>query len=383
MYFLFHSFIQTHSPLPTLPPFHLSKARTSQSPNKQGMSPPPSLCTVPVDVLNAIALVLPCREFGRLLQTNRYIHDTLDTHWIWHQRFVARMGQDFLAAKLKQVEEDAPTPAPFTVAESEDKCAHLGKTSAASKEHLIEWYRQYSRTIIPARDMAIVHMANHGFHWTMCMNNDSQFGEMARLGHVNWLDVSAVFYGVTPGQYYVQWGLVVDTVDAVQYALFRAVALSIHESPSWDNTHPNTIGFIPQRATTFIQHTNSPTRDRFNEGPMIFQLPDILAITPDHPTVFVQFKDHDNFRSKSSLSVDYVRLVRVDDLDNVVVPELVNAEWVEEERREEEEWVRERMMFGAFDPDLNDDIAEEMGGSDGDYSDIIGDDEPYPDELSD
>jgi len=301
------------------------------------------------------------------------------------------MGQVLLAAKLKQVEEDAPesAPAPMTVAESENERVYLRKTSAASKEQLIEWYRQYSRTIIPSRDMAIIHMDDHGFHWTMSMNNDSQFGEMARLGHVNWLDVSAVFHGVLPGQYYVQWGLVVNSVSAVQHALFRAVAFGINESPSWDNTHPDTIGFIAQRATTFIQHTNSLTRNRFNGGSMIFQLPDVLAITPDHPTVFVQFKDHDNYRSKSSLSVDYVRLVRVDDLDNVVVPELVNAEWVEEERREEEERGRDRMMFGTFDQYMNDDIAEEVDpgwdGSDGDESDsdILGDDEPYPDELSD
>ncbi|KAG0272520.1 hypothetical protein BGZ95_011730 [Linnemannia exigua] len=348
------------------------------------MSPPASLCTLPVDVLNAIALVLPCREFGRLLQTNRYIHDTLDTHWIWHQRFVARMGQGFLTAKLKQVEEDAP--APTTVAESETECVYLNKTSAASKEQLIEWYRQYSRTVIPSRDMAIIHMGNNGFHWTMSMVADSQFGEMARLGHVNWLDVSAVFHGVVPGQYYVQWGLVVNSVSAVQYTLFRAVALGSHEFPSWDNTHPDTIGFKPQRATTFIQYTNSPTRKFFKGGPMIFQHPDILTITAEYPTVFVQFKDHDNIRIKSSMSVDYVRLVRVDDWDNVIVPEAVDAEWVEEERRMEEERSRNRGMFGGFGQGLDDDTAEGFDpvwiGSESDDSDAL-DDEPHPDELSD
>jgi hypothetical protein len=125
-------------------------------PQKQQMTslittPTPTLPALPVDVLIDIALALPCREFGRLLQTNRYIHMTLDTHWVWHQRFVIRMGQALLAGKLKQVAEEgsssgnvAPTPTP-KVGElpGEVPSCNLRETSSATKEQLIEWYRQY------------------------------------------------------------------------------------------------------------------------------------------------------------------------------------------------------------------------------------------------
>ncbi|KAF9135997.1 hypothetical protein BGW39_009049 [Mortierella sp. 14UC] len=309
----------------------------------------PSFCSLPVDVLNAIALALPCREFGRLLQTNRHIHDTLDTHWIWHQRFVARMGQGFLAAKLKQVEEDAPAPTTMMVDGEEEEEVDLRKTSAASKEQLIEWYRGYTRTVIPARDMTIIHM-NGTFLWSMQPNTTSVFGEMARLGAVNWLDVSALFHGVVPGRYYVQWGLIVNSITAVQYTLFRAIALMSHEFPPWDNMHPDTIRFTPQRASAFIQHTTSPTRNRFQAGPMIFQLPAVLQIGPEHPTVFVQLKDHDNFRSKCAMSIDYVRLVRVDDWDKVVVPEPVDPEWEAEEMELEADRARVRREYVHHNP---------------------------------
>ncbi|KAF9912058.1 hypothetical protein EC991_001004 [Linnemannia zychae] len=309
----------------------------------------PSLCNLPVDVLSAIAMALQCREFGRLLQTNRYIHDTLDTHWIWHQRFIVRMGQGFLAAKLKQFEEGAPAPTTMTV-DGEEEGVNLRKTCSASKEQLIEWYRDNTRTIIPARDMTIIHM-NNGFLWTMEPNTTSAFGEMARLSSVNWLDVSALFHGVIPGQYYVQWGLVVNSITAVQHTLFRAVALGSHEFPPWDNTYPNTIGFIPQRASAFIHHTNSPVRDQFRAGPMIFQLPIILTIGPEHPTVFVQLKEHDDFHAKSAMLIDYVRLVRVDDLDKVVVPEPVERDWEAGDILEDDRWGLSRarnLVSGLF-----------------------------------
>ncbi|KAH7044301.1 hypothetical protein BKA57DRAFT_102626 [Linnemannia elongata] len=136
--------------------------------------PPPTLCTLPVDVLIEIALALPSREFGRLLQTNRYIHQTLDTHWVWHRWFVIRLGQGLLAAKLKQFQEDASAsslnvaPTPKAVEgqiPDEVPKSNLSMTSSATKQQLIDWYRHYVRTTIPARDMVIIHMNNR--HWVM------------------------------------------------------------------------------------------------------------------------------------------------------------------------------------------------------------------------
>ncbi|KAG9062388.1 hypothetical protein KI688_005303 [Linnemannia hyalina] len=301
--------------------------------------PPPTLCSLPVDVLIDIALALPCREFGRLLQTNRYIHQTLDTHWVWHQRFVIRLGQALLAAKLKQVQEDATAsslkvePTPKTVdGEIPDEApkSNLSLTSSATKQQLMDWYRQYARTTIPARDMVIIHMNNR--NWSMVEDTASQFGEVARLSYVNWLDVSAVFHGVLPGRYYVQWNLTVNSFTGVKDTLFRAVALPGHEIPAWDNARPDTIGFMPTRESSFVKATNSTTRDKFQPGRILLQLPDQLEVGPEHPTVFVQFKNHDDYQAKSGIMVDYIRLVSVDDPTKAFIPLPVDPQWEEREQ---------------------------------------------------
>ncbi|KAF8940231.1 hypothetical protein BGZ47_007820 [Haplosporangium gracile] len=290
-------------------------------------SPPPTLCTLPVDVLIDIALALPCREFGRLLQTNRYIHQTLDTHWVWHRRFVIRLGQSLLAAKLKQSVENAsssssnvpPTPTPVDGESLEEvPSINLRMTSSATKQQLIAWYRHYVRTTIPARDMVIIHMNND--NWCMEEDATSQFGEVARLNHVYWLDVSAVFHGVMPGRYLVQWNLTVNSISAVDKTLFRAI-------PAWDNTHADTIGFTPTTQSSFVKATNSITRDRFQPGPILLQLPDQLEVGPEHPTVFVQIKNHDNYQPRNAMTVDFVRLVSVDDPTKAFVPTSVDPQW--------------------------------------------------------
>lgn len=148
----YHSFI--HSPF-LINTHILSHLQTTTKMSKS--SQPPTLCTLPVDVLIDIALALPCREFGRLLQTNRYIHHTLDTHWVWHQRFVIRLGQALLAAKLKQVQDDAsasslnvaPTPtAVDSVIPDEVPKSNLSMTSSATKQQLIDWYRHYGTFLL-------------------------------------------------------------------------------------------------------------------------------------------------------------------------------------------------------------------------------------------
>jgi hypothetical protein len=58
----------------------------------------------------------------------------------------------------------------------------------------------------------------------------SQFGEVARLNYVNWLDVSAVFHGIVPGRYYVQWSLIVSPTFNIENTLFRAATIPGHEA---------------------------------------------------------------------------------------------------------------------------------------------------------
>ncbi|KAG0287225.1 hypothetical protein BGZ96_008823 [Linnemannia gamsii] len=326
------------------------------------------------DVLIDIALALPCREFGRLLQTNRYIHQTLDTHWVWHQRFVIRIGQTLLAAKLKQSAEEGnssgnvlPTPTPKNgEIPGEAPSCDLGETSSATKQQLIDWYRHYSRTIIPARDMVIIHMNNN--NWSMEEDETSQFGEVARLSYVWWLDVSAIFHGVVPGRYYVQWNLTVNSFDCIQSTLFRAATIPGHEAslspfsifiskhechgglwiPAWDNAHSNTIEFMPTTQSAFIKATNSTTRNRFQPGPMLLQLPNQLEVAPEHPTVFVQFKNHSDHRSKRRMLVDYVRLVSVDDPTKVFVPEPVDPQWEASSNTEDDNFQGGRQFVGGI-----------------------------------
>ena len=88
-------------------------ASTSET-NPQA-STPKSLCEMPPEVLMHIALALPCREFARMLQTSRYIHDTINTHWIWHMRFTTRFGQTILESF---VYSRPPTPPPLDTPQS-------------------------------------------------------------------------------------------------------------------------------------------------------------------------------------------------------------------------------------------------------------------------
>lgn len=59
-----------------------------------------SLANLPAEVLIHIGLALPCREFGRFLQTNKTIHSCLDSKYVWHLRFATRFGQTILEDKL-------------------------------------------------------------------------------------------------------------------------------------------------------------------------------------------------------------------------------------------------------------------------------------------
>ncbi|KAF9923669.1 hypothetical protein FBU30_006257 [Linnemannia zychae] len=157
----------------------------------------------------------------------------------------------------------------------------------------------------------------------------SEFGEVAKLNWVCWLDVSANFLGVPQGRYYVQWGYKVNEIEAVRDAFFRAAIVDRDEVPAWDNSHFDTIRFKANSARSFVKETNSPSRDRFQPGYMILQLPRVLEVKNSHATVFVQFKDHNNYTSKRDLAVDYVRLVNVDDSSKAFEPLPLDPKWID------------------------------------------------------
>ncbi|KAF9437163.1 hypothetical protein BGZ76_001773 [Entomortierella beljakovae] len=75
-----------------------------------------SLTDLPSEVLMQIALILPCNDFARLLQTSRSIHIIVNSHYVWHQRFIARFGQNILSDLLlvkkspKNISNPLPRP---------------------------------------------------------------------------------------------------------------------------------------------------------------------------------------------------------------------------------------------------------------------------------
>ncbi|KAF9185475.1 hypothetical protein BGZ51_002648 [Haplosporangium sp. Z 767] len=378
-----------------------------------------TFCGLPIEVLMYIGLVLPCREFGRLLQTNRYIHDILNTHYIWHQRFTARFGQQILESKLR-----APTPplvndiiprrstplssspgspwsmspspvspssleyihnnqdpveslttsslhmdvdtssnqgdndsndenddgndnddalsssskgSAVSVSKNKDKGREidLRKTTSVSKERLIELYKQYSRMTIPAEDMSICHMGDR--YWIMVDNRRSSFGKLAQLKSVWWMDVAAMFYGVPPGRYKAQWRMKLTSDAPVINSEFRAVLFNEDVAEAQDR--PETILFKPKNTQQFMDHTDTQSSKvrrkpfkRAFEGFLIMELPGEIVIDEPHQGVFLQIRNHEGW--KSGLSIDYARLVDLDDPDRYLNPELEGRQNTSDEGEE-------------------------------------------------
>ncbi|KAF9985380.1 hypothetical protein BGZ75_003052 [Mortierella antarctica] len=405
-------------------------------------SRPKTLCEMPEEVLMHIGLALPCREFGRFLQTNRQIHDCLDTHYVWHQRFTTRFGQPILQSRLRpafQTSDHSSSPqsssppsprfppntsqgnlsssnsaegnsgdqrlssyfshhqhynnhhnnqdpqhsstshsgtsSPFGLSrsssptpeghgvdrvalpsgggssgssssddEQDDEAAKrpakpkgkgrkidLRKTTKASKELLIELYQHYSRMTLPAEDMAICHMGDR--YWIMIDSASSSYGKLAELRSVWWMDVVAVFYGVPPGRYKVQWRVKVTSDAPVVNSEFKSILFDKHEE--------------------FTQHTDSqvmkadrkPFRNLF-KGFTILELPGELVVEDDFQGVFLQIRNYEGW--KSGLYVDYARLVDLDD------PE-----------RSKDRLAASTRVESALDEEVNDEGEEYYPTSDG------------------
>ncbi|KAG9320056.1 hypothetical protein KVV02_007289 [Mortierella alpina] len=425
-------------------------------------SRPKTLCEMPEEVLMHIGLALPCREFGRFLQTNRQIHDCLDTHYVWHQRFTTRFGQPILQSRLRPAfqtsdhssspqsssppsprfppntsqgnlsssnsaegnsgdqrlssyfshhqhysnhhnnqdpqhsstshsgtsspsglsRSSSPTPEGHGVDrvalpsgggssgsssgddEQDDEAAKrpakpkgkgrkidLRKTTKASKELLIELYQHYSRMTLPAEDMAICHMGDR--YWIMIDSASSSYGKLAELRSVWWMDVVAVFYGVPPGRYKVQWRVKVTSDAPVVNSEFKAILFDKHEDHTAVAGRPDAILFKPRNVQEFTQHTDSqvmkadrkPFRNLF-KGFTILELPGELVVEDDFQGVFLQIRNYEGW--KSGLYVDYARLVDLDD------PE-----------RSKDRLAASTRVESALDEEVNDEGEEYYPTSDG------------------
>ncbi|KAG0046277.1 hypothetical protein BGZ83_008535 [Gryganskiella cystojenkinii] len=376
-------------------------ANTTSNPSTSSHcgDPPLRLLDLPVEVLMQVSLELSCVDFSRFLQTNRALHNALNTHYIWHQRFLIRFGQPLLTTKLRELgllhqePEQQPqegedndddddevghssaqsTPPPTTTtgsssdyfnnhqasqststtsstpssfisdghnsstassprispSRSNDNSPRdlkgkgkkiefdIRKTNGASKEVLIDLYRELMKLTIPADKMAIVHLGNR--YWRMVGSSASQFGKLAQLDSVWWMDVAATFASVPKGRYKVQWRLQVKSEAPVVGSEFRVVLFDRWDPETGINSGLQSMKFKPKSMHEFTQQTDSlitktdrqPFRRLFKGSFTILELPGELVIDEEYSGVYVQIRNHDGW--KSGLSIDFVRLVDMDD----------------------------------------------------------------------
>lgn len=267
-------------------------------PYKPKPAPPKNLLQeIPLDILIQIALLLPCPTFASLLQTCQYVYYNLDTRWVWHQRFVLRLGRGLLIYLLN--------PRNYRTRELVNKgVGEVKDTSVVPKEKLVEWYWMYTRTAVPPKEMYICQRDDN---WDFVSDNKSPYGLVAKQeSGLSWLDVSAVLFGVGPGRYHVQWGLALESyTSGVQY---RVATFSRDEVPEWYNEEKDNISYSPPTAQDFLTHTTATNKEYITPSEaFIFQLPQLLVVEKEKPTVFVQMKDHETYRT--GLTVLFVRVV--------------------------------------------------------------------------
>ncbi|KAF9582932.1 hypothetical protein BGW38_010568 [Lunasporangiospora selenospora] len=209
----------------------------------------------------------------------------------------------------------------------------LRRTKDVPRAELVELYKHYSKTLLPARDISIHHIGNR--YWVMADSKQSQFSEVAELKSVWWMDVSAMFYGVPPGKYKVQWRVSLTSDGPVINSEFRTILFDQEENNSirgqFSNqdisdvvNYPSTTLFQPKSIQEFMTHTDStvtnvnrkPFRKLFSKEFTTLELPDELVVEDNYQGVFVQIRNHDGW--KSGLFIDYVRLVDVDDPTRVL-----------------------------------------------------------------
>ncbi|KAF9915007.1 hypothetical protein BX616_007117 [Lobosporangium transversale] len=201
---------------------------------------------------------------------------------------------------------------------SECRKVDLRKTNELSKRQLIELYKYYSRVVLPAEDLYICHLGDQ--YWKIVESSSSEFGKLAQLSSVWWMDVQGVFYGVPPGRYKVQWRVKVTSDAPIINSEFRAALFNRFEDKTAVDDRLETICFKPRNIQEFMDQTDSqiskkahkrPFRRLFKERFTILELPGDLVIEGDFQNVFLQIRNFEGW--KSGLFIDYVRLVDMND----------------------------------------------------------------------
>ncbi|KAF9978429.1 hypothetical protein BGZ73_002325 [Actinomortierella ambigua] len=331
-----------------------------------------SLQDLPEELLLRIALALSDGDLSRLARTNHAMYRICWSHWVWHRRFVYRFSQRFLLSKHPthpppSTEASASETDGSGVKENENvDCDNIGdsdyqasstsveegegegdtnsantdahktnkgkerserplpimfnRTADIPLETLLELYQKYSRMVLPADDMAICHMGDR--YWVMEPTSQSRFGRVATLRSVWWLDVHTVFYGVPQGRYRLRWRLKVTSNGPVVHTkflakLFKPTELDIAKA----DKEPDAIAFEARDMDSFKEHTNAESSTirrsikKLIPGFTIFEVPGVIHTEHGFSNVLVQIQNHDGW--KSGMQLDYVQLVREEDVAKV------------------------------------------------------------------
>ncbi|KAG0265092.1 hypothetical protein BGZ95_003427 [Linnemannia exigua] len=277
---------------------------------------------IPLDVLFDIALHLPStRDFTNLLLASKYIFYSLDTHWVRYQRFLLRFGRKVLLSLLNPRD---PSTLELLSGETEE----IDDTTIASKEDLTMWYSKHSRNAVPPDEMGLAHRDNG--YWRFDDDSRGPYGKIATLiAGLAWLNVSANMPGVMPGRYWVQWGFCLRNPSSVTGTQFRVSTFPRDEIPVWHHESPDIIDYTPRSFRQFLHHTNAINKDIVSPTEtLIFQLPYVLVVEEDKPTVFLQMREHNT--NKDGIVVLFLRLVPAGDDEDDVKTEREDVEGEED-----------------------------------------------------
>ncbi|KAG2181573.1 hypothetical protein INT44_008388 [Umbelopsis vinacea] len=228
---------------------------------------------LPQEILINIFKRLDIDDVLALEQTCQLFDEAIQDSWAWHQMYHYRYGN--FTKKADQYERE------WTWRQKYEEKASL-KLSVAN-------------------DFEIAHL--NGIHWRKCESSESEYGSIAMMQQVCWLDANSTIRSVSPGTYRVLWRIRVwDTVLRNQQVDFTAI-------PQVDDT-----GMIPRGSSIFT----SP-RGWFSEtevqgrGWAVMALPSKLVIDKEwgltDVRVSVERKDD---QWKGGMDFDWVQLQRID-----------------------------------------------------------------------
>ncbi|KAF9572213.1 hypothetical protein EC968_010151 [Mortierella alpina] len=158
------------------------------------------------------------------------------------------------------------------------------------RAQLIRLYQRFSRTIIPALEMRIAH-ADKARYWVFAQTVVSQFGTVAVLRSIWWMDIVAVFYGVdlsSKARYKVQWRLRTENESAIVGSEFRAVVFGKDEdplSPEILKDRAASVSFKPETFSAYVRHTDL-SLDRCCASTTKPRLPTLASSPPPSESLF-------------------------------------------------------------------------------------------------